>query len=40
MKYLIADIEADGVRSEERLPEGFEAPRSTPTPAPTTQPTP
>ena len=38
MKYLIADIEANGVRSEERLPEGFEAPRSAPTPAPTATP--
>ena len=40
MKYLIADIEANGVRSEERLPEGFEAPRSAPTPAPTATPAP
>ena len=27
MKYLIADIEANGVRTDERLPEGIEAPR-------------
>ncbi len=35
MKYLIADIEANGVRTEERLPEGIEA-----LPAAATQPDP
>ncbi len=35
MKYLIADIEANGVRTEKRLPEGIDAPS-----AAATQPTP
>ncbi|NIJ62539.1 multisubunit Na+/H+ antiporter MnhB subunit [Erythrobacter flavus] len=30
MKYLIADIEENGVRTEERLPEEIEAPRAPP----------
>jgi|TARA_R100000049_G_C1955356_1_gene108823 hypothetical protein len=30
MKYLIADIEENGVRTEERLPEGIETPRAAP----------
>ncbi|MBH1945387.1 DUF305 domain-containing protein [Erythrobacter sp. YJ-T3-07] len=35
MKYLIADIEENGVRTEERLPEGIETPRAAPpSPAP------
>ena len=35
MRYLIADIEENGVRTEERLPEGIEAPPpATPSPAP------
>jgi hypothetical protein len=38
MKYLIADIEANGVRTEKRLPEGIDAPSAAapqPTPAET-----